>query len=416
MAPGTQFFSLLAGIVVDSAQGSTITDVDGNVFLDIIGGIGVNGLGHSHPKLVAALQEQLAKISVGSFTSVARVEFFERFEKYHPIQGQYRTQLYSSGAEAVESALRLAKSFTKRTEFISFWGGFHGKTMGALSLMGSEFKKGLGPMVSGSHLVPYPVGPGCPWQETSVEQTIAFLKDYIRYATTGDLAAIIVEPMQGTAGNWIPPAEFLSALKKVTQEQGALLIADEMITGFGRTGKFWGHEHSNIQPDIITLGKQFGGGYPVSAVCARTEVAQASPWSHASGSSSSYGGNPLASTAISTSLRIIEEENLVENSRAMGSYFLEKLQSFERFGFVGAVRGKGLFLGIDLVQDKKSRQPLAKEWTHKLFGHCLKRGLLTMSYASAFRIQPAMTIDKPTIDTVVSILEESFEELEKELP
>lgn len=412
MAPGLQGFALMAGIVVKEASGSTVTDVDGNTFIDIIGGIGVNGLGHTHPKYVQAIQSQVARASVGSFTSEARIELLERLAKNPPAPGITRTQLYSGGAEAVESALRLAKCHTGKYEFIGFWGGFHGKTMGVLSLMGSDFKNQLGPMVPGSHTVPYANCYRCPFKleyPSCGMACVDFLKKYIKTSTAGRVAGIVAEPMQGTAGNVIPPKEYLPALQEVAKETGALLIVDEMITGCGRTGKMWGSEHSGVKADIVTLGKQFGGGFPISAVMSTDEIVQAKPWGEPSGSSSSYGGNPLGSAAASAALRIIEEEDLVENSRKVGEYFLSRLRPFEeKYTFVGQVRGLGLFLGMELVRDKQTKEPLSKVATKKIFQECLKRGLLTMAYAASFRIQPAMTIDEQTVDNAVSILEEVF--------
>lgn len=418
LAPGLQGFALMAGIVVDTARGNTVTDVDGNTYLDIIGGIGVNGLGHSHPKFVKAIQDQVAKASVGSFTSEARVDLFERLAQHPPAPGVTRTQLYSGGAEAVESALRLAKCFTGKYEFVSFWGAFHGKTMGVLSLMGSDFKDKLGPMVSGSHQVPYANCYRCPFKleyPSCGLECVSFMRKHLKNASAGEVAAIIAEPMQGTNGNVIPPHDFLPAVKEVAKELGALMIVDEMITGFGRTGKFWGSEHSGVQPDIITLGKQFGGGYPMSALMSRDEIVSTKPWANASGSSSSYGGNPLASQAAATAVRIIEEEKLVENSRKVGEYFLSKIKHFaEKYSFIGDVRGVGLFLSIEMVKDKKTKEPLSKAACNQVFQENLKRGLLTMSYAPSFRIQPAMTIDTQTVDHCVAILEEVFDHVQNE--
>jgi 4-aminobutyrate aminotransferase-like enzyme len=216
--------------------------------------------------------------------------------------------------------------------------------------------------------------------------------------------------MQGSAGNIIPPKEFLPALKSIAKEIGALLIADEMITGFGRTGRYWGVEHSGVEPDIVTVGKQFGGGVPVSGIIAREEIANAKPWSNPSGSSSSYGGNPLVSAAGAAAMRIIDDEGLVENSRKMGEYFLSRLQPMlDKYPFVGDVRGAGLFLAIELVKDQQTKEPLPKTATHLIFMECVKRGLLTMSYEARFRIQPAMTIDAATIDNAVEILTEVFD-------
>jgi 4-aminobutyrate aminotransferase-like enzyme len=415
LAPGLQRFAQMAGIVTESGRGSTLTDVDGNTYIDIIGGIGVNGLGHSHPKYVRALQEQVAKASVGSFTSEARVELLERIAAHRPAPGVHRTQLYSSGAEAVESALRLAKCHTGKHEFVSFFGGFHGKTMGVLSLMGSDFKDKLGPMVPGSHIVPYAYSyrmPAGVRPEDCVSYCIDVARRSIKMNTTGEIAAFIIEPMQGSAGNIIPPKDFLPAVRQLADEFGALLICDEMITGFGRTGKYWGVDHSGVRPDIVTIGKQFGGGVPVSGLISTDEITAAKPWSNPSGSSSSYGGNPLVSAAGAAALRIIDEENLVENSRRMGEYFLRKLEPFvDRYPFIGEVRGAGLFLAVEMVKDKKTKEPLSKPVTHRIFMELVKRGLLTMAYEARFRIQTGMNIDEPTIDEAVAILQEVYDDV-----
>ena len=280
LAPGLQSFALMAGIAVKEARGSAVTDVDGNTLIDIIGGIGVNALGHSHPEYVRAVQAQVEKASVGSFTSEPRVKLFEKLAEHRPSPGLHRAQLYSSGAEAVESALRLAKSYTGKYEFVSFSGGFHGKTMGVLSLMGSEFKNGFGPMVPGSHIAPYADCYRCPLKLNYPSCGLACVeatRQQIKQNSSGKIAAFLIEPMQGTAGNVIPPKEFLPAVKEVAREFDALLIVDEMITGFGRTGKYWGSEHSGVEPDIITLGKQFGGGFPISAILSKDEIVHAKP-------------------------------------------------------------------------------------------------------------------------------------------
>jgi len=221
--------------------------------------------------------------------------------------------------------------------------------------------------------------------------------------------------MQGTAGNIVPPKEFLPGVKSIAKEFGALLICDEMICGFGRTGKFWGSQHSGVEPDIVTMGKQFGGGFPISAIMSKDEIVNSKPWSNHSGSSSSYGGNPLASAAAAAAVKIIQEEGLVENSRKMGEYFLKKLQPMaDKYPFIGEVRGAGLFLGIEMVKDKVSKEPLSRTACARIFTECLKRGLLTMSYAPSFRIQPAMTIDEGTINNSVTIIEEVFTLTERE--
>ncbi len=233
LAPGAQAYALMAGVVIDRAEGSAITDVDGNTFLDFIGGIGVGSLGHAHPTWIGAVADQAARINYAPFTTPARVQLLERLARHAPTPGLDRAQLYSGGAEAVESALRLAKSRTGKSEFVSFWGGFHGKTMGVLSLMGSSFKDGLGPMVPGSHLVPYADCYRCPMNTSYPGCGLACVehgRKHLKMQSTNAVAAVVVEPMQGTAGNVVPPDDFLPAVRSVADELGALLICDEMIT------------------------------------------------------------------------------------------------------------------------------------------------------------------------------------------
>jgi len=414
IAPGLQGYALMAGIAVSEAKGSAITDVDGNTFLDLIGDIAVNALGHSHPVYVKALQDQVARASVGALTSEARAILCERLAARTPSKGLHRLQLYSSGAEAVESALRLAKCYTGKNEFVSFWGAFHGKTMGVLSLMGSSFKEALGPMVPGAHQVPYANCYRCPLGTTYPSCGMAcvdFARKQLKVASAGSIAAIIVEPMQGTAGNVIPPKEFLPAVRDLAKGLGALLIADEMITGMGRTGLNFGVDHTGVIPDIMTVGKAFGGGFPLSGIATTDEISAAKPWSNPSGSSSSYGGNPLGAAAGATALKIIDDEHLVENSAKVGAAMLGELETFvERYPFVGYVQGAGLFMRVELVKDKASKEPLPRRVTERIFKECVRRGLLTMAYSASFRIQPALTIDEATAKNALALLAEVFDD------
>lgn len=418
LAPGAQGYALRAGVVIEEGRGSAVTDVDGNTYLDFIGGIAVNALGHSHPVFVDAVQTQVAKASAGTFTSPARVDLLQRVSKMSPSPSITKTQLYSGGAEAVESALRLAKSHTGKFEFVSFWGGFHGKTMGALSLMGSTFKHKLGPMVPGAHMAPYADCYRCPLGLTNPSCGLAcadVTRKQIKLATTDSIAGIIIEPMQGTAGNIIPPDDFLPAIESIAKENDALLIVDEMITGFGRTGKTWGMQHSGVTPDIVTVGKAFGGGFPLSGVLTTSEIASAKPWSNESGSSSSYGGNALAAAAGAASLRIIQEEQLIDNARIVGARLLAELEPFlERYPFVGLVTGRGMFLRMELVTNKATREPLPRTVTHRLFDTLVKAGLMTMAYSPNFRLQPSLTLDEKTAMNGVQILRDVFDDMARE--
>lgn len=417
LAPGLQGYAVMSGLAIDHADGSAVTDVDGNVLLDFIGGIGVGALGHSHPAIVRALVEQSTKVAVGSFTSNARVELVERLASHAPTPALHRVQLYSSGAEAVESALRLAKAHTGKHEMVSFWGGFHGKTLGAMSLLGSQAKAGTGPFAPGAHSIPYPDCYRCPLKLEHPSCGLACVdlgRKQLRAASGGRIAAFIVEPMQGTAGNVVPPDDFLPAVRALADENEALLIADEMITGFGRTGRYWGIDHSQVRPDIVTVGKAFGGGFPLSGLITTDAISKATPWSNPSGSSSSYGGNALAAASGAAALATIDREGLVDNARVVGRSMLRELESFvDDYPFVGHARGRGLFLGLELVTDKKTKEPLPRAVTERLFRELVRRGLLTMAYASSFRIQPALTIDESTARNGLAVVREVFDLFER---
>jgi 4-aminobutyrate aminotransferase-like enzyme len=325
-----------------------------------------------------------------------------------------RTQLYSSGAEAVEAAVRLAKAATGRHEIVGFWGGFHGKTGGVLPLLSGSFKHGLGPLAPGNYSSPYASCARCAFGKTfpSCEwHCVDFLRSKIAAETTNDIAAIIVEPVQGTAGNIVPPPGYLIELRAFATEIGALLICDEMITGFGRTGKMFAVEHDAIVPDMLLLGKGFGGGFPVSGIVIREPVAFAKPWANPSGSSSSYGGNPLAAAAAHVTIQTIVAERLVDHSRRLGALMLNEMRRWEdTIPIVSGVRGRGLMLGLDLVVPG-TRQLLDKKSTRWIFDTLLERGVIAMIYNPEVRINPPLVITEEqaleALATMKSVLEEA---------
>jgi len=411
MAPGLQSIALYSGLAMARGTGCRLVDEDGNEYIDFIAGIGVGSVGHCHPTYVEALRAQIERLTFGSFTTQARARFLERLASLTP-PGLTRIQLFSGGAEAVEAAFRLAKSATRKREFIGFWGGFHGKTGGVLGLLGDEFKHHLGPFMPGLYASPYANCYRCPLHLTYPDCGIAcaeHLRHVIRYQTEGEIAAIIVEPMQGTAGNVIPPQGFLRAVQAIAKEHDALLIADEMLTGFGRTGRMWGCDHDGVVPDVLTVGKGIGGGFPLSGVISTDELTGAKPFANPSGSSSSYGGNPLAAAAGLASLEIIVKEDLATNAERVGAAMLARLQGLqEKYRFVGDVRGKGLMLGVELVRDRATKELLPKEVTQALYQECLRRGLVTMCYSPIIRINPPLIIDEATAMEGLAILDEAM--------
>jgi 4-aminobutyrate aminotransferase/(S)-3-amino-2-methylpropionate transaminase len=419
LTPGLQQIATLSQIALDKGRGATLWDIDGKEYIDFVAGVCVASLGHAHPTYVKFITEQVAKLSVGSFTTENRVDFCRKLMKITP-KGLDRIQLYSSGAEAVEAALRLAKSKTGGYEFIGFWGGFHGKTGGVLPLLGDSFKHGLGPLMPGTYSSPYPNPYRCPFGATGEHDCAAhcldFLREMIRRSTAKALAAIIIEPIQGTAGNIIPAPGFLEGLAKIAREENALFIADEMITGFGRTGKWFGVDHFDFLPDIMTLGKGIAGGFPVSGVLTTQEIAQAKPWANPSGSSSSYGGNPLASAACNASMTILNDEKLVDRSQEMGAWMLDQFKDMQqRHKVIGDVRGKGLMIGVELVKDRKTKELLPKALCKKVFETAMRAGLVTMAYSPVLRINPPLNITKDEAERGLKILDDALTAVEADI-
>jgi 4-aminobutyrate aminotransferase / (S)-3-amino-2-methylpropionate transaminase / 5-aminovalerate transaminase len=411
MAPGLQSIALYSQIAVDRAKGCTITDVDGNEYLDFIAGIAVGSLGHCHPHYVKRIKEQLERVTFGSFTTETRARFLNLVSGLLP-EGITHIQLFSGGAEAVEAAFRLAKSVSKKFEFVGFWGGYHGKTAGVIGLLGGGYRNHQGPFPPGMHLSPYANCYRCPWKLEYPSCGLAcaeHLRNVIKNDTQGEVAAIILEPMQGTAGNVVPPDDFVHAVRDIADECGALLIADEILTGFGRTGTMWASDQFGLKPDIMTIGKGIGGGFPLSAVASSLERMSAKPFGEPSGSSSSYGGNPLAAAAGLGAVEAILDEKLVENSARVGARMLEALKGLQdKYRFIGDVRGRGLMIGVELVADHTTKAPLDKTITRALFHEALERGLITMSYSNVIRINPPLVITEDEALRGVDILDQSF--------
>jgi 4-aminobutyrate aminotransferase-like enzyme len=411
MAPGLQSIALYSQLAVDRARGCTITDVDGNEYLDFIAGVAIGSLGHCHPHYVKRLREQLERVSFGSFTTDTRARFLELVSSVLP-EGITHVQLFSGGAEAVEAAFRLAKSVTKKFEFVGFWGGYHGKTAGVIGLLGGGYRNHQGPFPPGMHLSPYANCYRCPWKLEYPSCGLAcaeHLRNVIKNDTQNEVAAIIMEPMQGTAGNVIPPDDFVHAVREIADEFDALLIADEILTGFGRTGTMWASDQFDLKSDIMTIGKGIGGGFPLSGVASSFERMSAKPFGDPSGSSSSYGGNPLASAAGLAAVEAILEEKLVENSARVGALMLDALKGLQnKYRFIGDVRGRGLMIGIEMVADGTTKVPLDKTITRALFHEALERGLITMSYSHVIRINPPLVITEEEAMRGVDILDQSI--------
>src|SRR3954452_10772454 len=415
IAPGIQTIALLSQLAIARGRGATLTDLDGRTYLDLNAGVSVASLGHAHPRYVAALTKQLESVSVGSFTSAPRAELVRLIAELVPGELS-RTQFFSGGAEAVEAGIRLARSFTKRTDVVGFTGGFHGKTAGGLQISDVDWKTLIGPLPAGHHLAPY-ADPtrfdGSP--DDCREEAIKALRRVIETEISGRPAAIVIEPIQGTAGNIIPPPGFLRDVCDVAHEYGALLIADEMITGFGRTGKLFGCNHDEVVPDIMTLGKGMASGFPVSALVSTDEIMAAKPFSLPSASSSSYGGNPLAAAAALVTIQTILADKLVENSFKIGALLRDGFEALARKRrSIANVRGKGLLIGFDLVTDPETKALLPKERCIEFFQRGLAEGLSMMSHPPRVRVHPPLILTAEQAHSALAIVDAVLERLEAE--
>ena len=415
IAPGIQTIALLSQLAIAYGRGATLTDLDGRTYLDLNAGVSVASLGHAHPRYVAALTKQLESVSVGSFTSEPRAELVRLIADLAP-GDLSRTQFFSGGAEAVEAGIRLARSFTKRTDVVGFTGGFHGKTAGVLPISDVDWKTLIGPLPAGHHLAPY-ADPtrfaGSP--DDCREEAIAALRRVIETEIAGRPAAIVIEPIQGTAGNIVPPPGFLREVCNVAHEYGALLIADEMITGFGRTGKLFGCNHDEVVPDIMTLGKGMASGFPVSALVSTNEIMAAKPFSLPSASSSSYGGNPLAAAAALVTIQTILSDGLVENSVRVGNILRSGFDALsKKYRSIANVRGRGLLIGFDLVSDQETKALLPKEKCIDFFKRGLAEGLIMMSYTPRVRVHPPLILSAEQARSALEIIDRVLEQFEAE--
>ncbi len=415
IAPGVQTIALVSQLAIARGRGATLTDLDGRTYLDLNAGVSVASLGHAHPRYVAALTKQLEAVSVGSFTSQPRADLVRLIADLVP-GDLSRTQFFSGGAEAVEAGIRLARSYTKRTDVVGFTGGFHGKTAGVLPISDVDWKTLIGPLPTGHHLAPY-ADPtrfdGSP--DECREEAIKQLRAVIESEIAGRPAAIVIEPIQGTAGNIIPPPGFLRDVRDVAHEYGALLIADEMITGFGRTGKLFGCNHDDVVPDIMTLGKGMASGYPVSALVSTDEIMAARPFSLPSASSSSYGGNPLAAAAALVTIQTILSDGLVENSAKVGRVLRDGFEAIaKRRRSIANVRGAGLLVGFDLVSEQKTKAFLPKERCIDFFKRGLAEGLIMMSYTPRVRVHPPLILSVEQANSALAIIDGVLEQFEAE--
>jgi 4-aminobutyrate aminotransferase len=400
--------------VMASGSGATVEDVDGNVFLDCAAGIAVNSTGHSHPDVVAAIVDQAQKflhMSGTDFYYEPQVRLGEEMAALAPFAGPSRSFFSNSGTEAVEAALKLARYYTKRYGVIAFLGSFHGRTLGSLSLTSSKNiqRKGFGPPLSGVYHAPFANCYRCPvgQQPDGCDAAcLSFIEDQllVHLVSADEIAAVVVEPIQGEGGYVVPPPQFHQRLRELTQKHGMLFIADEVQSGMGRTGKMFAIEHFGVEPDVITAAKGIASGMPLGVTTARSEVMAWPPGAHAS----TFGGNPVSCAASLATIKLLRD-SLMANAAAVGAHFMDALKALqEKHTIIGDVRGKGLMIGIELVKDRQTKERAAKE-RDRLVDECFKRGLLVLGAGrNALRLSPPLVLTKEEADTAVRILDEAL--------
>lgn len=403
-------------MVAKSGRGIRVTDVDGNEFLDFAAGIAVTSTGHCHPEVVKAIQDQAAELihmSGTDFYYDHMIKLADRLSAIAPMPGPHRFYYGNSGAEAVECAIKVARYHTGRQNIIAFFGAFHGRTMGALSLTASkpQQKRRFAPLVPGVHHVPYPYAyRNCTGTAKEQEEYALSCARYIEeklfktILPPEEVAAIILEPIQGEGGYVVAPGNFLKEVRRICDKHGILLIADEVQSGVGRTGKWWAIEHSGVQPDIVCIAKGIASGMPLGVCMTRAEVMNWVPGSHAS----TYGGNPVCIASALATLDIIEREAL-SNASQVGAKMIDRLKGWvAKHPHVGDVRGRGLMIGIEIVKDQETREA-AGDLRDRIVELAFERGLLILGCgATSIRLCPPLVVSQQEADVALDILEESI--------
>jgi len=402
-------------LVVESAHGSIVKDVDGNQFVDFAAGIAVLSTGSTHPKVVQAIKNQAEKFVHFSYTDFYYDNLVELSEKLLPLMpGDSQKMVYygNSGAEAIEAAMKLTRNYTHRPLFLAHTGAFHGRTMGALTLTASKpmQRKGSLPLIPDAVHFPFPYCYRCPWKQTFPEcdyYCVDYFKEqYLeKFVPVDDVAAYFFESIQGEGGYVPAPPEYFKKMEFLRKE-GVLFVDDEIQTGVGRTGKFLGIEHYGIVPDVVTIAKGIASGLPLGAIVAKAEIMESwKPGQHAS----TFGANPVAVEAALATLDVIKTERLMQNAKNVGAMAKKRLMEMkEKYEIVGDVRGMGLFLGVEIVKDKKSKVRGEQE-AKQIMDYCFNHGLLAiMAGRNTLRVVPPLNTPEDVMDEGLDILEEGI--------
>lgn len=403
--------------VMARGMGCAVEDVDGNVFLDCAAGIAVNSTGHSHPDVVAAIVDQAHKflhMSGTDFYYEPQVRLAEEMNTLAPFAGPKRSFFSNSGTEAIEAAIKLARYHTKRYGIIAFLGSFHGRSLGSLSLTSSRAiqRRGFGPPLSGVYHAPFPNPyrrPAGQSEEACAAASLDYIEEQIlvHLVSPDEVAAVVVEAIQGEGGYVVPPVAFHQRLREITRKHGILLVIDEVQSGMARTGKMFGIEHFGVEPDVVTVAKGIASGLPLGVTTSRAEVMAWPPGAHAS----TFGGNPVSCAAALATIKLLRE-SLMANAAEVGAYFMDRLRGLQdKHRLIGDVRGKGLMIGIELVKDRDTKERAAKE-RDQLVDECFKRGLLVLGAGrNTLRLSPPLVLTRQQADVAVGIIDESLSAL-----
>jgi 4-aminobutyrate aminotransferase/(S)-3-amino-2-methylpropionate transaminase len=402
--------SIFLPVVIDRGDGATITDVDGNTFIDFTGGVGCLNVGHAHPRVVDAVQEQAAKFLHTDFTIVpyeTYVTLGERLIETVPISGPAKAAFFNAGTEAVENAIKFARAYTNRPAVIGFEGGFHGRTLLSLSLTSKThpYKAGLGPFAPEVYRLPFAQD----YRGPSAGEALAALeRAFVTTVAAETVAAIVMEPVQGEGGFVVAPPEFVEGVRRICDDNGIVLVIDEVQTGYGRTGKMWGIEHYDVEPDLMTIAKSIAAGLPLSGVIGKAEIMDA-PGDSAIGGT--YVGNPVAQAAALAVLDVFEDESLVERAGQIGETIRSRMQAWqERWDVIGDVRGLGAMLAIELVHDRDSKDP-APELASAVVEAASARGLLLLKsgiYSNCIRVLVPLVISESELGEALGVWEDAL--------
>ncbi len=404
-------------LVVEKAKGLWVHDVDGNIFLDFTAGIAVCATGHCHPRVIKAIKKQadlLLHMSGTDFYYRPQIVLAKKLAHMAPGKGAKKVYFGNSGAEAVEAAFKLARWHTKRELNLAFYGAFHGRTMGALSLTASKTiqKKHYNPLVPGITHIPYAYCYRCPYNLCYPEcelGCVQWVEDTLFRTTIPpeEVATIFVEPIQGEGGYIVPPPEFHREMNKIAKKYGILYVADEVQSGMGRTGKMFAMEHFGVDPDIIALAKGIASGMPLGALAARAEIMDWEAGSHAS----TFGGNPVSCMAALSTIELLEE-GLMENAAIQGNLLMDGLVKLQQsHECMGDVRGKGLMMAVEFVKDRETKKP-ARTWRNDIIKHAFQKGLLLLGCGeNSIRFCPSLTVNTAEIDKCLSIFDDVVREI-----